>query len=99
MRRNPTLERPTRVIKGRLYKNDKGPPTTSSSPGSIKWQPLPFYGSSHRLFRQACRLDLEGIVAKWKNGIYRTEQKCSTWIKITNPKYTQAEGSEELFER
>ena len=51
------------------------------------------------LFRQACRHDLEGIVAKWKDGCYIAENKRSTWVKIKNPKYSQAEGRKELFER
>ncbi len=51
------------------------------------------------LFKQACKLDLEGIVAKWKDGQYIADNKRSTWVKIKNPKYSQAEGREELFER
>jgi bifunctional non-homologous end joining protein LigD len=51
------------------------------------------------LFEQACEWDLEGIVAKWKDGWYIADNKRSTWIKIKNPQYTQAEGHDELFER
>lgn len=52
------------------------------------------------LFAQACRLDLEGIVAKRKDSSYRATEKPSPhWIKIKNPEYSQKEGREELFER
>ena len=37
--------------------------------------------------------DLEGIVAKPKNGVYG-----EGWLKIKNPNYSQAIGREELFE-
>jgi ATP-dependent DNA ligase len=43
----------------------------------------------------ACGLDLEGIVAKHKDGLYSSFTK---WIKIKNPNYTQAEGRHEMFE-
>src|SRR4051812_39676850 len=48
------------------------------------------------LFEAACRLDLEGIVAKRKADAYGIE---TPWYKIKNPAYTQAEGRHELFER
>jgi bifunctional non-homologous end joining protein LigD len=45
------------------------------------------------LFEHACRLDLEGVVAKRKTSIYHATQKPSPhWIKIKNPSYSQAEG-------
>jgi ATP dependent DNA ligase domain len=47
------------------------------------------------LFGMICGLDLEGIVAKHKDGLYLPSAK---WIKIKNPNYTQAEGRHELFE-
>jgi ATP-dependent DNA ligase len=54
-------------------------------------------GSDGReLFEAACRLDLEGIVAKRKGDAYGAE---TPWYKIKNPTYTQAEGRRELFER
>jgi bifunctional non-homologous end joining protein LigD len=48
------------------------------------------------LFRLACREDLEGIVAKRKDGTYspRTE-----WVKIKNPAYSQIVGRHELFNK
>jgi bifunctional non-homologous end joining protein LigD len=48
------------------------------------------------LFEAAQRLDLEGIVAKRKADAYTPE---TTWYKIKNPAYTQAEGRGDLFER
>jgi bifunctional non-homologous end joining protein LigD len=55
-------------------------------------------GKGEELFRVACREDLEGIVAKWKHGLY-DPQGVSSWLKIKNPAYTQLAGREELFER
>ena len=46
------------------------------------------------LFKSACRLDLEGIVAKLANGRY--ESRATTWVKI-NRMYSQAEGRAEFF--
>jgi ATP-dependent DNA ligase len=43
---------------------------------------------------------LEGIVCKQKNSPYKVTEKPSRhWIKVKNPKYSQLEGREELFER
>jgi len=52
-----------------------------------------------RLYAKACEFDLEGIVAKWKDGSYVADDRRSTWVKIKNPQYPQIEGREELFER
>ena len=50
------------------------------------------------LFDKVCDLDLEGIVAKRKDSLYRaTEKPAPHWIKIKNPHYSQAEGRQELF--
>jgi bifunctional non-homologous end joining protein LigD len=52
-----------------------------------------------RLFGKVCSLDLEGIVAKRKDSLYRATEKPSPyWIKIKNPHYSQAEGRQELFD-
>jgi bifunctional non-homologous end joining protein LigD len=51
-----------------------------------------------RLFHLACREDLEGIVAKLRNGAYDC-QHATSWIKIKNPGYTQIVGREKLFEK
>jgi bifunctional non-homologous end joining protein LigD len=46
------------------------------------------------LFRLACREDLEGIVAKRKDGAYGPQ---ADWVKIKNPDYSQTVGRHELF--
>jgi bifunctional non-homologous end joining protein LigD len=59
--------------------------------------PLPcFENDGLELFTAACRLDLEGIVAKRKADGYGPE---TAWYKVKNSAYTQAEGRRELFER
>ena len=50
------------------------------------------------LYREVCRRDLEGIVAKWQHGTYLSGDVTS-WVKIKNPKYTQAIGRWEHFQR
>ena len=50
------------------------------------------------LYREACRRDLEGIVAKWSRGTYQTDGRGTSWLKIKNPDYTQMAGGHELFE-
>lgn len=52
-----------------------------------------------QLYRFASEYDLEGIVAKWKYGSYLPNCDATTWIKIKNPNYTQAEGRAEHMER
>jgi bifunctional non-homologous end joining protein LigD len=49
------------------------------------------------LVREACHLDLEGIVAKRKSDPYLEEH--ATWLKIRNRDYSQWAGREQLFER
>jgi len=56
-------------------------------------------GSGMNFVRLACEHDLEGIVGKWKFGAYRTDGAQTSWIKVKNPNYSQAEGSLELFEK
>jgi len=51
------------------------------------------------LFRQACRRDLEGIVAKWRRGPYHSDGVQTSWFKVKNPDYSQMDGRRELFER
>jgi bifunctional non-homologous end joining protein LigD len=46
-------------------------------------------------FEEICARDLEGIVAKHKRGIYKSNGL--GWKKIKNPKYSQAEGRHDLF--
>jgi bifunctional non-homologous end joining protein LigD len=57
-------------------------------------------GDGRLLFEQIVAMDLEGIVCKQKNSPYKVTEKPSRyWIKVKNPKYSQLEGREELFER
>jgi ATP-dependent DNA ligase len=56
-----------------------------------------FDGRGIELYREVCRMDLEGIVAKRKDGLYTPEE--TSWVKIRNPKYSQMEGRRELFEK
>jgi bifunctional non-homologous end joining protein LigD len=51
------------------------------------------------IFRLACEQDLEGIVGKWKFGTYRSDGRKTSWVKIKNLTYSQAEGRAELFEK
>ena len=43
-------------------------------------------------FDLICQRDLEGIVAKLKHGHHVSHREESTWIKIKNKSYSQAEG-------
>ncbi len=57
-------------------------------------------GSGVALFERVCKLDLEGIVAKYKFGPYGADRNAlSTWYKIRNRGYSQMVGREKLFER
>jgi ATP-dependent DNA ligase len=49
------------------------------------------------LFREVCRRDLEGIVAKWRFGRYHSDGITTTWFKVKNPEYSQVEGRADLF--
>ena len=49
------------------------------------------------LFEQCLELDLEGIVAKREASPYRELSGKTTWVKVKNPAYSQAEGRRELF--
>jgi ATP-dependent DNA ligase len=40
-----------------------------------------------------------GIVAKRKDGPYVADRKRSSWFEIKNPKYSQLEGREDVFDR
>ena len=48
-----------------------------------------------QLFQAAVERDLEGVVAKHRDGRYTPE--ATTWVKVKNPGYSQAEGRRELF--
>ena len=47
------------------------------------------------LFQAACASDLEGVVAKLASGRY--EPEATTWVKIKNRAYSQAEGRADFF--
>jgi bifunctional non-homologous end joining protein LigD len=52
-------------------------------------------GNAVELFDAVCARDLEGIVAKPADGRYTPE--ATTWAKIKNPAYSQAEGRAYFF--
>jgi ATP-dependent DNA ligase len=58
-----------------------------------------FEGQGKALYQQICKRDMEGIVCKPAISPYRTIRGKSTWIKVKNPKYSQAEGRSELFNK
>jgi ATP-dependent DNA ligase len=47
------------------------------------------------LFDEICARDLEGIVCKRKRSIYKSNG--AGWLKVKNPRYSQAEGRRDLF--
>ena len=50
-----------------------------------------------QLFEMICDRDMEGIVAKPLESLYREVYGKTPWIKIKNPDYSQAEGRGEVF--
>jgi bifunctional non-homologous end joining protein LigD len=54
-------------------------------------------GAGKQFFREICARDLEGIVGKRKNGLYRDDRL--DWAKIKNRAYSQANGRHELLTR
>src|SRR4029077_15419704 len=52
-------------------------------------------GRGINLFNAVCKRNLEGIVAKKKNGTYAT---VSGWLTIKNPNYAQSDRRHELFD-
>jgi bifunctional non-homologous end joining protein LigD len=51
---------------------------------------------ARRLFELVKAKDLEGLVAKRKDGKYAA---ASRWFKVLNPTYSQKAGREEFFQR
>jgi bifunctional non-homologous end joining protein LigD len=51
------------------------------------------------LFEQVVKMDLEGVCKRKYSAYKATEKASRDWIKVKNPRYSQAEGREELFER
>src|SRR5688572_5561096 len=54
-------------------------------------------GNGTALYRLACQLDLEGIVAKRADSRYEDHPNVGNWIKIKNLAYSQKEGRGDLF--
>jgi bifunctional non-homologous end joining protein LigD len=65
----------------------------SECPQIIYAQHIEHYGTV--FFEEICRHDLEGIVAKHKRGIYKSNGL--GWKKIKNPKYSQSTERGDLF--
>jgi ATP-dependent DNA ligase len=51
-------------------------------------------GNGKLLFEEVCERNLEGIVAKGRMSVYSEHG----WLKINKPKYTKAEGRQEIFQ-
>lgn len=71
--------------------------------GIVPPQPSPVLYVDHiaacgvEFFRVVCEQGMEGIVAKLASGRY--EPDATTWVKIKNRAYSQAEGRHEFFDR
>jgi hypothetical protein len=101
------------LLRGRCEQQQNTHQGDVSHPGLLAWwcgHPISVYslgkrkfafeplGRPTQFFEKVCELDLEGIVAKRMQSQYRPAEKPSPyWVKIKNPKYSQAEGREELF--
>ena len=55
-------------------------------------------GRGRDLYDAACKLDAEGVVGKWAAGAYHSDGTKTSWVKVKNPCYSQAEGRHEFFE-
>ncbi len=86
LRKLPLIERKQRLE--HLVKKSRLPQLLYA--GHIETQGVAF-------FEEICARDLEGIVAKHKQGVYRNDGK--DWLKIKNPNYSQAEGRHEFLKR
>jgi bifunctional non-homologous end joining protein LigD len=53
-------------------------------------------GHGIRLYQAICQQDCEGIVGKYKRGVYAPSP--TSWVKILNPNYSQQRGRKEMFE-
>jgi ATP-dependent DNA ligase len=53
-------------------------------------------GAGKQFFNEICHRDLEGVVGKRKNGLYREDRP--DWLKIKNRSYSQTEGRQELMQ-
>ena len=50
-----------------------------------------------QLFQLVCAMDMEGIVAKPQQSLYKLLKGKTPWIKIKNEDYSQAEGRSKIF--
>jgi bifunctional non-homologous end joining protein LigD len=57
----------------------------------------PFAGTGRALYREVCRRDLEGIVAKHRRAPYSQDPTRTTWLTVKNMAYSQARDRHELF--
>jgi bifunctional non-homologous end joining protein LigD len=48
-------------------------------------------GDGAVIFEHACRLGLEGVIAKRKGSAYRSG-RCASWVKVKNPRYVRRIG-------
>jgi ATP-dependent DNA ligase len=44
-------------------------------------------------------MDLEGVTAKWRHGVYQVGGATTSWLKLKNPRYSQMEGRERTVRR
>jgi bifunctional non-homologous end joining protein LigD len=86
LRNRPLIER-KRILRGIVPRSESR---------LLYLSPIDTRGSD--LFREVCRRDLEGIVAKWKHGACLSGDQTS-WVKIKNPAYSQGIGRWEHFQR
>ena len=56
-------------------------------------------GQGKALYQQISEHDMEGIGCKPAISPYRTIRGKTTWIQVKNPRYSQAEGRGDLFNR
>jgi hypothetical protein len=49
------------------------------------------------LYREVCRRDLEGIVAKWRFGCYHNDGITTTCFNVKNPQYFHGVDRADLF--
>jgi bifunctional non-homologous end joining protein LigD len=73
----------------------------------LRWlisnNPQPLIYTSHveakgiELFEEVCRLNMEGIVAKHREGLYVSDARETTWIIINNPDYSILQSRHELL--
>jgi hypothetical protein len=70
-----------------------------NAPVLAKEHLVPIMAAEHSVISACLRIGLGGHLAKHKISPHVSEREDSTRFKILNPKYSQKEGREELFER